>query len=59
MNLSRKLTRLKLPTKGGISMRKKILVAIACVLASLAVLCHVYVPDHEINNTIAEVQNIV
>lgn len=40
-------------------MRKKILVAIACVLASLAVLCHVYVPDHEINNTIAEVQNIV
>ena len=40
-------------------MKKKILVAIACVLASLAVLCHVYVPDHEINNTIAEVQNIV
>ena len=40
-------------------MKKKILVAIACVLASLAVLSHVYVPDHEINNTIAEVQNIV
>lgn len=40
-------------------MKKKILVAIACVLASLAVLCHIYVPDHEINNTIAEVQNIV
>ena len=40
-------------------MKKKILVAIACVLASLAVLCHVYVQDHEINNTIAAVQNIV
>ncbi|MBR2744960.1 MAG: C39 family peptidase [Clostridia bacterium] len=40
-------------------MKKKILIVIACVLASLAVLCHIYIPEHEINNTIAEVQNIV
>ena len=40
-------------------MKKKILIVISCVLASLAVLCNIYVPDHEINNTIAEVQEIV
>lgn len=40
-------------------MKKKILIVISCVLASLAVLCHIYVPDHEVNNTIAEVQEVV
>ena len=40
-------------------MKNKILIVISCVLASLAVLCHIYVPEHEINNTIAEVQEVV
>lgn len=40
-------------------MNKKILVVLACILGMLAVLSHIYLPDHEINNTIAEVQNIV
>ena len=40
-------------------MKKKILIVISCVLASLAVLCHIHVPEHEINNTIAEVQEVV
>lgn len=40
-------------------MKKKILIVISCVLASLAVLCNIYVPEHKINNTIAEVQEVV
>ena len=40
-------------------MNKKILVVLACILAMLAVLCHLYIPESEINNTIAEVQEVV
>lgn len=40
-------------------MNKKILIVLACVLSVLGVVCGIYLPDHEINNTISEVQEIV
>lgn len=40
-------------------MKKKILIAIACLLATLGVICGVYWPGSEINNTISDVQEIV
>lgn len=39
--------------------KKKILIAISCILAVLLTLCGIYLPNHEINNTIGNVQNIV
>lgn len=38
---------------------KKVLIVLACVLAILGVICGIYMPDHEINNTIAETQKII
>ncbi len=40
-------------------MKKKILIALACILALLGVLCGIYIPESEINNTIADTQKIV
>lgn len=40
-------------------MKKKILIVLACILASIGVVCGIYMPDHEINNTIEETQKIV
>lgn len=40
-------------------MRKKILIIIACLLAVLGVICKIYWPESEINNTISDVQEIV
>ncbi|MBQ3408898.1 MAG: SH3 domain-containing protein [Clostridia bacterium] len=40
-------------------MKKRMLIILLCVLASLGVLCNVYVPDNKINNTIADMQEIV
>lgn len=39
--------------------KKKVLIAIACILAIAGVLCTVFYPDKPINNTIKEYQNIV
>ncbi len=39
--------------------KKKILIAVACILAVIGTLCGIYLPDNEINNTIKDVQNIV
>lgn len=38
---------------------KKVLIVLACVLAILGVICGIYMPDREINNTIAETQKII
>lgn len=40
-------------------MKKKILILLACIIASLGVLCGIYIPDSEINNVVGETQNIV
>lgn len=40
-------------------MKKKILIAIACLLAIIATVCNIYIPNHKINNTIQETQNII
>lgn len=40
-------------------MKKKLLIVLACLLAIAGVLCGIYYPDSEINNTIGTVQNIV
>ena len=40
-------------------MKKKILIALACLLAIASVFCAIYFPDSNINNTIAETQNAV
>ena len=40
-------------------MKKKILIALACIIAVAGVLCGIYLPSSEINNTIKDVQNIV
>ena len=40
-------------------MKKKILIALACIIAVAGVLCSIYLPNSEINNTIKDVQNIV
>ena len=40
-------------------MKKKILIIIACLLAVLGVICKIYWPESEINNTISDVQEIV
>ena len=40
-------------------MKKKILIALACIIAVAGVLCGIYLPNSEINNTIKDVQNIV
>lgn len=40
-------------------MKKKILIALACLLAIASVFCAIYFPDSNINNTIAETQNQV
>lgn len=39
--------------------KKKILIAVACILTLVGTLCRIYFPDNEINNTVKEVQNIV
>ena len=38
-------------------MKKKILIALACIVAIAGVLCGIYFPNSEINNTIGDVQN--
>lgn len=40
-------------------MNKKIMIVLACILSIIGVFCGIYLPDHEINNTISEVQEIV
>lgn len=40
-------------------MKKKFLIALACIIAVAGVLCGIYLPNSEINNTIKDVQNIV
>ena len=40
-------------------MKKKILIALVCVLAVISTLCGIYWPDSKINNTIDELQNII
>ncbi|MBR3002982.1 MAG: SH3 domain-containing protein [Clostridia bacterium] len=40
-------------------MKKKILIALACIIAVAGVFCGIYLPNSEINNTIKDVQNIV
>lgn len=40
-------------------MKKKILVAMACLLAILGVICGIYWPDSEINNTLDMAQNTI
>ena len=39
--------------------KKKVLIAVACVLAVVGTLCTIFYPDKPINNTIKEYQNIV
>ena len=40
-------------------MRKRILIILASILAIIATLCNIYIPNHKINNTIQETQNII
>ena len=40
-------------------MKKKLLIVLACLLAIAGVLCGIYLPNSEINNTIDTVQNII
>lgn len=40
-------------------MKKKILIALACLLAIASVFCAIYLPESNLNNTIAETQNTV
>lgn len=40
-------------------MKKKILIALACLLAIAGVFCAIYFPNSSLNNTIAETQNTV
>ena len=40
-------------------MNKKIMIVLACILSILGVMCGIYLPDHEINNTISETQKII
>lgn len=40
-------------------MKKKLLIVLACLLAVAGVLCGIYLPNSEINNTIDTVQNII
>lgn len=40
-------------------MKKKILIALACLLAIAGVFCAIYLPESNLNNTIAETQNTV
>ena len=40
-------------------MKKKFYIGIACFLAVIGCLCGIFIPEHEINNTIKETQNIV
>lgn len=40
-------------------MKKKVLIIIACLLAVAGVICGIYWPESEINNTISDVQEIV
>lgn len=40
-------------------MKKKILIVLACIVAVIGVLCGIYFPDSNINNSISEVQNII
>lgn len=40
-------------------MKKKILIALACLLAIAGVFCAIYFPESNLNNTIAETQNQV
>ena len=40
-------------------MKKKILIALACLLAIAGVFCAIYFPNSSLNNTIAETQNQV
>lgn len=39
--------------------KRKVLIVISCILAVMLTLCGIYLPNHEINNTIGTVQNIV
>lgn len=40
-------------------MKKKILIVLACIVAIAGVLCGIYFPDSEINNTIDDIQDII
>lgn len=40
-------------------MKKKLLIALACILAVIGTLCAIYYPDSNINNTIGEIQEQV
>ncbi|CDA30829.1 peptidoglycan-binding domain 1 protein [Clostridium sp. CAG:492] len=40
-------------------MRKRILIILASILAIITTLCNIYIPNHKINNTIQETQNII
>lgn len=40
-------------------MKKKILIVLACIVAVIGVLCGIYFPNSEINNTIDDVQDII
>lgn len=40
-------------------MKKKLLIALACIVSVMGVLCGIYFKDSEINNTIETVQNII
>lgn len=40
-------------------MKKKILIVVACILAVLGVLCGIYFPESELNNSIDTIQNII
>lgn len=39
--------------------KKKILIVVACILAVVGVLCGIFYPESNVNNTIGEYQNIV
>lgn len=40
-------------------MKKKILIVLACLVAVAGVLCGIYLPDSEINNTIDNIQGVI
>lgn len=40
-------------------MKKKILIVLACIVAAAGVICGIFYPDSEINNTIGVVQNTI
>lgn len=40
-------------------MKKKLLIILACLVSVAGVLCGIYWPDSEINNTLGDVQNII